>query len=171
MWVATLSSHFHAATHYNTLCNTLHHTATDCNTLRHDCNTLQHAATRCNTLQHTAILHSSRGSDVDVAVCSSVLQRVVACCSRVAVGQTWLYQSLNHSSLNSRCNTLQHAPHLHHWSLDSHCNTMQHAATRYNTLQHAPQLHHWSLDSSRNTLQHAATRCNTHLSCITGLTI
>ena len=34
---------------YNTLCNTLQHTAAHCNTL-------QHTATRCNTLQHAATL-------------------------------------------------------------------------------------------------------------------
>jgi len=39
---------------------TLHHTATQCNTVQHSathCNILQHTATHCNTLQHTATPH------------------------------------------------------------------------------------------------------------------
>jgi len=60
VWVM---SHIWKATHCNTHCNTLQHTATHCNRMGRaswptceSCHTYerQHTATHCNTLQHTA---------------------------------------------------------------------------------------------------------------------
>jgi len=104
----TLQHTYYTATHYNTLhptatlCNTLNtrllnmsfvratRTATHWNTLQHTvthCNTLQHTATHCNTLQHTA----------------------------------------------TYCSTMQHTA--------THCNTLQHTATHCNTLQHTAHVY------------------------------
>jgi len=64
-------------------CNTLQHTATHCNTLRH--------AVCCSVLQCVAMLQGATGAisasnngvhnKVTSAVCCSVLQRVAVCCS------------------------------------------------------------------------------------------
>jgi len=113
-WINDVSCVKYAALHFFTLqhtathCITLQHAATHCNTwinyvsrvkyaVSH-CFTLQHVATHCNTLQHTALTseishfptkaHTCEFADsVNVmwAVCCSMLQHVVMCCSVLQV--------------------------------------------------------------------------------------
>jgi len=95
----------------HTDCNTLHHTATHCNTLiATHCNALQRTATHCNR-PTLFILGVQKGGTTSLADC--------------------LFQ---HPSLcrNSGVFALQHT--LQHTA--THCNTLQHTATQCNTLQH-----------------------------------
>jgi len=125
---------------YVGLCNTLQHTATHYNKLKHNarlftilksdlfsvyrarhitathCNTLQHTAARCNTLQHTKMHDYQRVSN---SIC-------------------WVYVGL--------------------------CNTLQHTATHCNTMHDYPQFSKvicWVYTGLFTSLQHTATRCNT----------
>ena len=103
----------------------------------------------------------------------SVLQRVVACCSKsvcciggarrwctafcaacfaVYVAATYC-NTLQHTA--TRCDTVQHTTThcdtFRHTA--THCNTVQHTETRYDKLQHTA--------THCDTLQHTATHCNT----------
>jgi len=86
----------------NTMCNTLQHTTTPCNGVRHcNCNTATHSpicgiqcATRCNTLQHTATQE-----DTATATHCNTLQRTATPSPICGI------QCATHAT---HCNTLQH---------------------------------------------------------------
>ena len=120
-----------------TLCNTLQHSATHCNTLQTRCNTLQPAACHRQGRLHRALLWNRRQSAAYSLRWSGLF------CRSLLLQHPATHCNTLHTA--THCNTLQHTA--------THCNALEHTATHWNTLQHTA--------THCNTLQHIATHCNT----------
>ena len=126
------------------LCNTMQHTATQCNTVQqYTCNALQRSATLYNTLHSSAILHTTVQHYVSAIHCNIVQHCTIHC------------NTVQHYA--SQCNTTQHRATL------CVCNTLQHTATLYFELRADMTQLYVSRDLAAHyhTMQKTSTRCNT----------